>query len=75
MTLLPYVSTNTRAAWRDEVRVCPDCGENYWPAAKTTKARWDAQVTCPNPCGLIRAAKLSNAARAAKTKAQAAPAK
>lgn len=63
MSHLPKVFTATRANWRDEVRTCPDCGENYWPAAKTTEARWRAQQTCPDPCGRIRAAKASNEKR------------
>ena len=63
MSHLPKVFTVTKADWRDEVRVCPDCGENYWPAKKTTQARWEAQQTCAIPCGLLRAAKASNAKR------------
>jgi hypothetical protein len=63
MSHLPYVSSATRANWRDEIRVCPDCGENYWPAERTTKKRWDAQETCPDPCGRLRAIRTTNAAR------------
>ena len=63
MSYLPKLPNAKPASWRDEVRVCPDCGDNYWPAKKTTKARWDAQETCPTPCGLLRAAKASNAKR------------
>ncbi len=36
--------------WREEVRVCPVCRENYWPAAKSTKARWDARSFCTQAC-------------------------
>lgn len=63
MSHLPYVSTMTRADWRDEVRTCPDCGEKYWPAKKTTKARWEAQQTCADPCGRLRAINITNAKR------------
>jgi hypothetical protein len=53
-------------SWRNEFRVCPDCGEKHWPTRRTTKTQWDQQTACLTPRCLTRATKGAFAARAAQ---------
>jgi hypothetical protein len=44
--------------WRiNEVRVCPDCGENFWPTKNTKWASWVSKTRCdrcsPVHCGRL----------------------
>lgn len=50
-TYLPAVMTgNTRAAWRDETKKCPTCGETFWPKPHTSAPKWREQVYCSQSC-------------------------
>jgi hypothetical protein len=60
MSYLPRMPRQERAEWRDETKKCVLCQDVFWPGDRTTKKRWESQVTCPGRCSQAYGSSIGN---------------
>lgn len=60
-----YRVPSTPAAWRNQTKVCPVCGDRFGPKDNNSRTVWEATKTCGAACGAKLPRKHSGGGRRA----------